>query len=89
MTTVLKKGWGEGQRGINAPTARHPKLSAILTDIAADLAALRPATIASPDAATQGGAYVQADVQSIATLANEIKTALNALAAATPSFTAE
>lgn len=36
---------------------------------------------ATADAATQTGAYVQADVQSIATLANALKTAHNALLA--------
>lgn len=37
--------------------------------------------VTSPDAATQGGSYAQADVQSIATLANELKGDVNALAA--------
>ncbi len=36
------------------------------------------ATIATADAATQSGSYVQADAQTVATLANAIKTALNA-----------
>ncbi len=36
-------------------------------------------TIAAANAATQTGAYVQADVQTIATLANEIKADLNRL----------
>lgn len=35
--------------------------------------------IASPNATTQTGAYVQADVQSIVTLVNEIKTKLNTI----------
>lgn len=39
------------------------------------------ADIASADAATQTAGYVQADVQSIATLANETKAQLNALLA--------
>jgi hypothetical protein len=39
------------------------------------------ADVASADAATQTAGYVQADVQSIATLANETKAQLNALLA--------
>lgn len=39
------------------------------------------ADVASADAATQGVTYSQADVQSIATLANETKAQLNALLA--------
>ncbi len=39
------------------------------------------ADIATADAATQGGTYVQADVQSIATLANANKAAVNSLLA--------
>src|SRR5262245_9828049 len=38
-------------------------------------------SVTSPNAATQTAAYVQADVQSIATLANELKTDLTALVA--------
>lgn len=38
-------------------------------------------SITSADAATQGGSYNQANVQSIATLANELKVDFNALAA--------
>jgi len=41
-----------------------------------------PVDLATADAATQTGAYVQADVQSIATLANAIKAKLNLLLAA-------
>lgn len=41
---------------------------------AADVAA-----IATANAATQTGAYVQADVQTIATLANQTKTTVNAI----------
>lgn len=41
---------------------------------AADVAA-----IATANAATQSGAYVQADVQSIAALANQLKTTVNAI----------
>lgn len=43
-------------------------------------AALADPLIASPAAAAQTGAYVQADVQSIATLANELRTDVIALA---------
>ena len=48
---------------------------------AATSADASPSTVAvaSADAATQGGAYVQADVQSIATLANELKADVNTL----------
>lgn len=35
-------------------------------------------SVTSANAATQGGSYVQADVQSIATLANELKSDLTA-----------
>lgn len=44
-------------------------LGAVLTD----------PLVTSANAAAQTGAYVQADVQSIATLANELKTDLNAV----------
>ncbi len=47
------------------------------------------ATIATADAATQSGSYVQADVQTIATLANAIKTALNAGAPGSAAALAE
>ncbi|HOX23034.1 MAG TPA: hypothetical protein PLL10_06175 [Elusimicrobiales bacterium] len=40
------------------------------------------AAVASADAPTQGETYAQADVQAIATLANELKTKLNAALAA-------
>lgn len=46
--------------------------------VAAD-AALTAVTVATANAATQTGSYVQADVQTIATLANSLKTQLNAL----------
>lgn len=41
-----------------------------------------PADEATANAATQTGAYVQADVQTIATLANALKTKVNAILAA-------
>lgn len=41
-------------------------------------AAATAVTVATANAATQTGSYVQADVQSIAALANALKTALNA-----------
>lgn len=46
------------------------------------------ATTSSANAATQGGTYVQADVQSIATLANELKTDHNSLVATVNSLQA-
>lgn len=63
-------------------------------DILADVAdvtftAVTFPTITSANAATQTGAYVQADVQSIATLANELKTDFNAAMAQLQTQNAE
>lgn len=44
-------------------------------------AAITAATVTTPNAATQTASYVEADVQTIATLANALKTAVNALVA--------
>jgi hypothetical protein len=56
---------------------------AVLTQAAvvAAPAALTATAIAAANAATQTGSYVQADVQTIATLANELKTDYTALLA--------
>ena len=52
-----------------------------------ELTALKAAgTITQADANAQTGAYVQADVQSIADLANALKAALNGIAALVEKF---
>lgn len=81
---IIKADFGEGGANlVPQGTGGSPTLATALRDIADDLALTKVATIASADAATQSASYVQADVQSIATLANEIKTALNAIAGGT------
>lgn len=59
----------------------------ILKAIRDELDAIKSGSaITSPDAATQTAGYVQADVQSIATLANELKAKLNAISTALAKF---
>lgn len=47
-----------------------------------DVSGVIPDDVATADASTQTGSYVQANVQSIATLANDLKAKLNELQAA-------
>jgi cell division protein FtsB len=67
-------------RFITSLARRLLAASQVETIATADIAASAVA-VSSADAATQTGAYVQADVQTIATLANELKTDLTALIA--------
>jgi len=84
----IRSDYGLGGAGVGGTTnAVHPRIGRVLRGLIDDIAARTPATIASPDAAAQGGAYVQADVQSIATLANELKAAMNAASGATATVT--
>lgn len=53
----------------------------VQASVVAAPAALTATAIAAANAATQTGSYVQADVQTIATLANELKTDYTALLA--------
>lgn len=62
----------------------------ILADVAdVTLTSVTFPTVTSADAATQTGSYVQANVQSIATLANELKADFNAAMALLQTQNAE
>jgi len=63
------------ERGDQIDSASGELLGA--EDVTNDL----PGALATADAAVQTGSYVQANVQSIATLANDLKAKLNALIA--------
>ena len=63
------------ERGNQIDSASGELLGA--EDVTNDL----PGALATADAAVQTGSYVQANVQSIATLANDLKAKLNALIA--------
>lgn len=67
--------------GITVPQAS-------LADTSAPVA-LTAATVATPNAADQSALYVEADVDSIATLANALKVALNAAIADSVAIRAE
>ncbi len=68
-------------RFISALARRLLAASQVATITTTDIAAASTSSVAvaSADAATQGVGYVQADVQSIATLANELKADLTTL----------
>lgn len=68
-----------GPSAITATVVDAATAVAVGTQTAANPAALTSTVIAAADAATQTGSYVQADVQTIATLANELKLDYTAL----------
>ena len=72
---AISKRFGSGGANV-APggSAGKPALADVLRDIADDLAALKPATVASADATATYGAGEQA-------LLNELKAKVNAIAA--------
>lgn len=69
---AISKRFGSG--GGNLTPASTPSLAGALRDIADDLAALKPTTVAAADAGAAYGAAEQA-------LLNELKAKVNALAA--------
>lgn len=69
---AISKRFGSG--GANLTPASKPSLVDALRDIADDLAALKPTTVAAADAGASYGAAEQA-------LLNELKVKVNALAA--------
>jgi hypothetical protein len=69
---AISKRFGSG--GANLTPASNPSLADALRDIADDLAALKPTTVAAADAGASYGAAEQA-------LLNELKAKVNALAA--------
>jgi hypothetical protein len=69
---AISKRFGSG--GANLTPASKPSLADALRDIADDLAALKPTTVAAADAGATYGAAEQA-------LLNELKAKVNALAA--------
>jgi hypothetical protein len=78
----IPKDFGQGGANLTPEGSGTPSAKEILDDIADDLADVQVATIATADA----GASYTANEQ---TLLNEIKTALNAIAAKTVRTTKE
>lgn len=71
---AIKTNFGAGGRNIAPHGQGTPTLATALRDIADDLADMQTVAIASPDAS---------DLASVILLANEIKAALNTIAAVT------
>lgn len=65
--------------GLSARTATATRTGMVLQAAVVSDAPTSGVEVTSADAATQGGAYVQADVQSIADLSNELKGDVNTL----------
>ena len=70
---AIKDDWGRGQQNLDPIDGLAPTAAEVLRDIADDLGTLQIPTITSPDAS---------DLPTAITLLNEIKGALNTLAAA-------
>lgn len=75
---AIKTSFGSGGSSLTPGGTSTPTLATALRDIADDLAAVKVATIASDDAT---------DLSTALTLVNEIKAALNAIAAETLATT--
>jgi len=70
MTIKVRSDYTDGGSGLGSgETALHPRMASVLRGLVDDLAGLRGAVIASPDAT---------DLATAQTLVNEIKAALNA-----------
>lgn len=76
----IRRDYGEGGAGVSTKSAHHERIALVLRGLVDDIASAgaQPATIASADATDLGTAI---------TLVNEIKAALNAVAASTQSVT--
>lgn len=74
---------GEGGQGISeGHKGAGVSMKELFDAVRDELDAMKSAgTVTQANAATQGGGYVQADVQSIADLANDLKVKMNALVA--------
>lgn len=83
--TAIPENFGEGGANL-APqgAAGEPTLALTLRDIADDLDGLQVATITSPNPVVAvGGTPTKAEFDPVVTLVLEMKTKLNAIAAAT------
>lgn len=76
LTALARRILGAAQVSTITTTDVGPSAVSVTS---ADISALTSPLVTSADAATQGAGYVQADVQSIATLANELKTDVNSI----------
>ena len=76
---TLNGPYGQGSSG-KSPLVRGTQA---MRDVADALSSVQVATVTSVDAPAAAGSYTQADIQKMLDLINEMKTKLNAIAAAT------